>query len=142
MKMTSEQYKAERDAIRYNFNLGWKEKQEMLDNLWMTYCDGLETGDKANVKLWTDVQPCTVIKRTAKTVTVRYDKGSLDPKWKPEMVVGGFSAYTTNNDDQKWVLEDDLNGRTEVFRRRKDGWFNTSDCRLAPGWHKFHDYNF
>lgn len=142
MTISVEEYMAKREAIYKNYELGWLQRAQALDSLWEAYCDGLEVGDRANVCLYTDVNPCTVIRRTAKTITVRYDKGELDPNWKPEIIPGGFCGHCTNQEDQVWILEEDPNGHTETFRRRKNGWYNRSDCRLTPGWKKFYDYNF
>ena len=142
MKITKEEYWAKRDAIRENRSLGWDVREQMCDELWEAYCDGLEVGDRANVRFYSDVEPVTVIKRTAKTITVRFDKATLSPDWKPEMVAGGFAAHCVNQETQEWKIEEDPNGSTGVFRRRKNGWYDTGDCKLTPGWRKFYDYNF
>lgn len=142
MKITKEEYLEELGNIQTDWDMDWREKQEKIDALWEAYCDGLEVGDRAHVTLYSDVEPCTVIRRTAKTITVRYDDGKLDPNWKPEFIPGGFAAHCTNQEEQVWNLFEDPNGQVETFHRRKAGWYNKSDCRLTPGWRKFYDYNF
>ena len=142
MKRTFEEYKVECDKIRDDMTLSWIERQERCDEAFLAWVDELEVGDHAHVCLWSDVEPVTVIKRTPKSITVRYDKATLKPEWKPEFVVGGFCAHCTNQDTQEWNIEEDGNGTTGVFRRRKAGWYDKSDCRLYPGWKKYYDYNF
>lgn len=141
MKMTKEQYKAEFEKT-YDID-GYMERQMAQDALIREYNNGLEAGDKASVRLWSDVNPCTVIKRTKTTVTVRYDKATRNPDWKPDWVVGGFSAICTNIEDQQWIIEDDAKGSTErFFWSEKESCFIHNGCRLTPGWRKYYDYNF
>lgn len=140
MKRTSKEffdwyYKARRD-IPYDQRGEW-ENQAFMD-----WWNELEVGDHAHICHWSDVSPVTVVKRTAKTITVRYDKATRDPNWKPEWIPGGFSAICTNNDEQRWIIEEDENGRTETFRLRKIGWRNRADEKLYPGWMMKYDYNF
>ena len=142
MKRTFEEFNADREKIRNDFTLSYSERQERDGAEFLSWIDELEVGDHAHVCLWTDVEPVTVIKRTPKSITVRYDKATLSPDWKPEFVIGGFAGHCTNQDTQEWIIEEDKNGSTGVFRRRKNGWYDASDCRLYPGWRKFYDYNF
>lgn len=144
MKMTIDKYKTLREQINHDYiryDASWEEKDSALHQLWLDFVNGMEVGDHASVKLWSDEEPCTVIRRTAKTITVRYDKAELDPNWKPEWIPGGFSAICTNNSEQKWIITEDPNGSTETFRMTKRGWEHNG-CRLTPGWHKYYDYNF
>lgn len=142
MKRTFEEFNADREKIRNDFTLGYSERQERDGAEFLSWIDELEVGDRAHVCLWTDVEPVTVIARTPKTITVRYDKATLSPDWKPEFIVGGFAGHCTNQDTQEWLIEEDANGSTGTFRRRKNGWYDKSDCRLYPGWRKYYDYNF
>ena len=143
MKYTLEQYRAEREKIYDNFDLNYRERQEALDALRLEWYKSLEVGDRASVHLYTDDDPCTIIKKTATTLTVRYDKATRDPNWKPEWIPGGFSAICTNQESQKWIIEEDPNGTTEVFRWSKvNGGYMHNGCRLTPGWYKHYDYNF
>ena len=103
----------------------------------------MDVGDRVHVKLYTDVNPATIIAKTKSTYTVRYDKATRDPNWKPEWIPGGFSAICTNDDDQKWIIEEDPNGATETFRWSKRlNCFQNSGVKLLPGWAKYYDYNF
>ena len=141
MKMTKDQFRSEWDKT-YDIS-GWQKRQEAQDNLLREYNSGLDVGDKGSVRLWSDSNPCTVIKRTKTTVTVRYDKAERNPDWKPEWVTGGFSAICTNIEDQQWIIKDDENGATERFYwSNKENCFVHNGCRLTPGWHKYYDYNF
>lgn len=124
------------------WNVPFEERGAWENQAFLDWWNELEVGDHAHICHWSDVSPVTVIKRTAKTITVRYDKATRDPNWKPEWIPGGFSAYCTNNDEQKWIIEEDENGRTDTFRLRKCGWRNKADEKLLPGWMKHYDYNF
>lgn len=108
----------------------------------MEFWNELEVGDHAHICHYSDISPVTVVKRTAKTITVRYDNAKLDSNWKPEFVVGGFSAHCINNDDQKWIITENPNGKTETFRLRNVGWRNSANEKLYPEWMKHYDYNF
>ena len=119
-----------------------KERDEWELKATIEWLNELEVGDHAHICHWSDVSPVTVVKRTAKTITVRHDKATRDPNWKPEWELGGFSAVCTNIDDQKWIIEEDPNGREETFRLRKYGWRNKADEKLFPEWKKYFDYNF
>lgn len=142
MKRTSKEFFEQYHSERWNFVGTYEERRAQEHQMFMDWWNELEVGDHAHVCHWSDVSPVTVIKRTAKTVTVRYDKAERDPNWKPEWVVGGFSSHCTNNDDQKWIITEDPNGRVETFRLRKSGWRNSADEKLSPEWMKHYDYNF
>jgi hypothetical protein len=107
----------------------------------------LKVGDHAHVNMYSDIEPCTVIKRTACTITVRYDDAKLNGTWKPHQIVGGFCAHCDNNDGQLnggWDIFEDPDGRTEVFRwsEKYQKWLNKCGEKLRPEWMKFYDYNF
>lgn len=120
---------AEREALRLKMFEEWYRE--------------MDVGDHAHVHLWTDSEPVTIIKKTRTTLTVRYDKARRDPNWKPEFIPGGFSAHCTNNDEQRWIIEEDPAGRVEVFRWSKRlNAYQNNGCKLLPGWVKTYDYNF
>lgn len=111
------------------------------------WLNSLQVGDHAHVCRYTDIEPCTVIKRTACSITVRYDKAELNGTWKPEVVLGGFVGHCVNNHDQVyggWDIEEDLDGMTETFRwsTKYQRWYNNAGEQLKPEWLKFYDYNF
>lgn len=103
-----------------------------------------KVGDGATVCLWSDQHAATIIKVTKASVTVRYDKATRDPNFKPEFVIGGFAAHCTNQEEQTYTYEPDENGAVETYR-----WSN-KECRygtynnphLIAGRHEFYDYNF
>lgn len=105
--------------------------------------DHAEPGDGASVCWWSDVKAYTIVKRTPKTLTLRRCKAILSPEFKPDWVVGGFSAIMTNNEDQTYTYEEDPDG--EVIKahwsERKHG-FYWHDMRVIAGRHEFYDYNF
>lgn len=110
------------------------------------WLQSLQVGDHAHVCMYSDIEPCTVIKRTASTITVRYDDAKLNGKWKPNMIVGGFCAHCDNQNEQfdGWDIVENLDGRTETFRwsKKYQKWLNTCGEKLRPEWKKFYDYNF
>jgi hypothetical protein len=118
--------------------------EDKIHDLYTEWRQSLEVGDRVHICCYSDIEPATVIKRTKSSVTVRYDDADLDPNWKPEFIPGGFSAICTNDSDQKWIIKEDLNGRTETFRwsKRYGRFKNTSNEFCEPEWYKYYDYNF
>lgn len=113
-----------------------------------TAADLFTAGASCHVRYHSDIKPCTVISRTARTLTVQFDHAELDPTWKPVMHPGGFAAHCSNNHEQRWIITRDTEGRTAKFTLRKNGaWIAAGDeirggRRLGAGWKNFHDYNF
>lgn len=103
-----------------------------------------KVGDGATINLWSDSHACTIIKVTKSTVTVRRDKAIRDPEFKPEWIIGGFSAHCTNQNEQQWTYEPDPDGEVSTFHwSRKYGSFGQpGNLRLSRGRHEFYDYNF
>lgn len=143
MRNTQEFFKAYNEA-RMNLTGTWQERMEAERKMFADWYNEAAVGDRMHIQHWSDVSPCTVIKRTATTITVRVDKAELDPTWKPEFVIGGFSAHCTNNNEQRWNIEEDPNGEVETFRwhKRDNCFMNHSGEKLLPGWVKYYDYNF
>lgn len=106
----------------------------------------IEVGDGVTLHLWSDAEAHTVIKRTAKTLTIQRDKAIRDPNFKPEWVPGGFSAICINSEDQEWTYERDPEGAiTRCHWSEKYGiWQAGSDgsMRVSRGRHEYYDYNF
>ena len=105
-----------------------------------------DVGDGATLCLYTDREACTVIAKTKTTITLQRDKATLDKGFKPDWVVGGFSAHCTNQDEQKWTYERDPNGEiTKCYWSERLGRYTTGgdqSVRVMPGRHEFYDYNF
>ena len=144
MKRTSKEFFEWYHAERRHITGSYSERQAAEDKMLADWYHEMEVGDHAHVCHYSDVSPVTIIKKTATTLTVRFDKAEKDPTWHPEWEVGGFSAVCLNNDDQKWIIEEDPNGKTEVFRWHKSSnrYENTIGERLYPEWRKHYDYNF
>lgn len=104
----------------------------------------IQIGDGVTVHLWTDSHAATVIKKTAMTVTVRRDKATLDPNFKPEWIPGGFAAHCINQENQTYTYEEDPDGKIYTFRwSRKYGSYGTpGNFQLTKGRREFYDYNF
>ncbi|QDP67030.1 MAG: hypothetical protein Unbinned4497contig1000_4 [Prokaryotic dsDNA virus sp.] len=112
-----------------------------------TYVYNVEAIDytHANFHGYSDKQPYEIVRVISpRTLEVRLLDAELDPTWKPETVKGGFSGYTVNNHQQKWLYNTNAKNDTVRIRRRKDGYYYSSIGRhaLATAPSKFHDYNF
>ena len=154
MKCTATEIRSEMDAVKTEWFEEWNKTEvmptwnyeEKQNEIYTEWIQSLEVGDHAHICHYSDITPCTVIKKTATTITVRNDKATKSENWNPQYIPGGFSAHCTNNDDQAdwWICEEDPEGTTEVFRWRKKSnrWMNACDERLYPEWMKKYDYNF
>lgn len=104
----------------------------------------VEIGMGVTINLWSDRHAATIIRVTKQTVTVRRDKATLDPNFKPEWVEGGFAGHCTNQSKQSYTYKPDYDGTVETFH------WAPSDVRygkvgnpwLSRGRHEFYDYNF
>jgi hypothetical protein len=104
-----------------------------------------QPGDRCNWRLYTDVLPCTILRRTATTVIVRIDIAVMTKP--PVMVPGGFAAVVT--EPAEYQIEEDPTGRIAKFSLRKSGAWKLADHGTAspgndlrPGWWYHHDYGF
>lgn len=105
--------------------------------------ENAKVGDGATVHLWSDSEAYTIIKRTAKTLTLRRCKAVLADGWKPEWISGGFSAICTNIESQRWKYEEDENGRiVKAYWSDTYGFRVNGSLRVMPGRHEYYDYNF
>lgn len=104
----------------------------------------VKVGDGVTINLWSDRYAATIIKVTAKTVTVQRDKAILNPDFKPEWIPGGFAAHCTNQEEQRYTYERDENGRTYLFHwsNKYQRYGQPRDLNLSKGRHEFYDYNF
>lgn len=96
-----------------------------------------EGGDFYTEVGYSQTYPYEVVRRTAKTITVRAIKTKPDPEWKPEMHVGGFSAHCSNQQSQTWLFD----GYYDVEKTfRPDT--KTAQRNWRAGAQYFYDYNF
>lgn len=104
----------------------------------------VKVGDGATINLWSDRHAATVIKVTAKTVTVRRDKATLNPDFKPEFIPGGFAAHCTNQSEQSYTYEPDEKGEVRTFHwsDKFQRYGQPGNLTLSKGRHEFYDYNF
>lgn len=139
------------DALWNTFwnNHGWpmhQQKRALEVELQKELNREIEVGAGVTEHLWSDAHACTVIARTAKTLTIQRDRAILDPAFKPEWVPGGFSAVCTNGDEQRWTYERDPNGEIIKCRwsEKYGGWQTGSDgsIKISRGRHEYYDYNF
>ena len=146
MKMTRKEFLAARDAINracMDTGMSYATRNELIEALETQWYSGFDVGDRGGVRYYTDIEPVTVVRKTACSVTVRFDSAKLDPSWHPEMIPGGFSAVCVNDDEQKWIIEENPDGPTETFRwSKKNSRYMNHGKVLIPGWTKYYDYNF
>lgn len=106
----------------------------------------IEVGDGVTYHLWSDAYACTVISRTPKRMVIQRDKATLNPNFKPEFVIGGFSAHCLNQEEQSYTYERDPAGEkfTCNWSEKHGCWRSGVDAsfRISRGRHEFYDYNF
>lgn len=103
-----------------------------------------KVGDGVTINLWSDRHAGTIIKVAKASITVRQDKAILDPDFKPEFIIGGFSAHCTNQNEQKYTYEPDENGHEQTIRwsRKCNQYGRPGNVTVSKGRHEFYDYNF
>ncbi len=101
-------------------------------------------GDGVTMHYYTDAEAFTIVKRTAKTLTLRKCKATLSPDFKPEFVPGGFLGTVINQHEQSYTYEEDEHGvlRKAYWSDAKQGFYVGGCLRCTKGRHKFYDYNF
>ncbi len=103
----------------------------------------IAVGDGVTMCLYTDRHACTVIARTAKTLTIRRDKATLDPGFTPEIIPGGFAGHCINQHEQSYTYEENPDATPEkCYWSEKHGCWQSNGSRIIRGRHEFYDYNF
>jgi hypothetical protein len=119
--------------------------------------DDLQVGDGVSMTIYTDAHAYTIIKRTAKTITLQEDNATLINGDKLHFHIGGFAAHCSNQHEQKYDYSPNPNGAIVKISRRE--WVDGAGCKRVkwkrsgsdtrspgnaarPGRRKFHDYNF
>lgn len=100
----------------------------------------------ANRYGYSDVEPYEIFRYVSdKTIEVRKMKSERDTSWKMDFRPGGFCGTVVNQNEQKWIITSNPEGRVIRIRLRKDGrWYDASGNRygLSDEPVKFYDYNF
>lgn len=117
--------------------------QDIAEAYGRYFKDNVKVGDGATIHYWSDAHAGTVVKKTAKTLTIRQDKATLAEDWKPEFIPGGFAAHCINQNEQRWTYEPNENGCVYVayWSEKKCGYYSHG-LHVTPGRHEFYDYNF
>ena len=103
----------------------------------------VKVGDGITISLYSDAHAYTIIKRTAKTITIQRDKATLKEGWKPEIITGGFAGHCVNNNEQEYDYERNEKGETKVLHwSEKQGNWISKVGHVRLGRHEFYDYNF
>lgn len=102
--------------------------------------EGLTTGDRVTISGYTDRTVYTIIKRTAKTLTVQECKATaLHTTAELAPQEGGFACHFADQHKQRWKVEDDDAGTVRTIKYGpKNGW--PRDVNVGDNY--FHDYNF
>lgn len=141
MKISFEELKEKLDTLPWTCD--YNKKQEQEKQIRAEFYQGLEVGDGVTYHLFSDSHACTIIKRTAKTITIQQDKAILDLDFHPEWIEGGFVGYCINQGEQTYTYERNPNGRIITARwSDKRGGFVYMDKIITAGRHEFYDYNF
>ena len=64
-----------------------------------------KVGDHAAIRYYSDVVPCTVIKRTAKFVWVQRDKYKLQKDWKPDIIQVPYNIFDRRIQTSGWLAK-------------------------------------
>lgn len=150
-----EQAIAQKHGIEYKIE-NYGQIEALAFNEEAAEIDALEVGDGLTIPGYTDAYAGTIIKKTAKTITVQEDDAELLNGDKLEFHVGGFSAHCSNQWAQEYRYNPNPNGRTFKVTRRsytdhegfervawvQAGTRSQGARRAYPGRNKFHDYNF
>lgn len=93
--------------------------------------DDFEVGDGVTLCWWTDRTACTVIARTAKSITIQEDKAMRSDS-------NGMS------DAQSYEYSPNPEGRTFTARMTKRGWRvgGQGGQAVIPGRRHYHDFSF
>jgi hypothetical protein len=120
-----------------------EEKIRRFDGMYLTPANA-KVGEGATVNLWSDRHAGTIVKITKSTITVRRDKATLNPDFKPEFIPGGFSVHCTNSDEQTYTYEPDEKGAlTTIYWSKKYNRYGTpGNVSASRGRHEHYDYNF
>jgi hypothetical protein len=141
----AERFEKDGDAHMVEFVLGEiRTYIQEYSNKFLTPAN-VKVGDGVTMHLYSDSHAGTVIKVTKTSVTVRRDKSTLDPNWKPEIEAGGFAGHCTNQNEQTYTYEEDPNGETIRFTwsKKRSRFQNAKMGRsLTKGRREFYDYNF
>ena len=129
-------------AILSNWTIPSAERDTQADELMRQAHSEIAVGDGVTIRFWSDAHAGTVVRRTKKMLVVRRDKATLSPDYKPEWVVGGFSAICLNQDEQSYTYEPDENGTEYRVYAGRDGIFRYEGKPIRIGRHEFYDYNF
>ena len=141
MKVSFEELSKELKALPWTCDYGKKREQEKP--IMSKFYQGLEVGDGVTVHLYSDAEAYTIIKRTAKTITLQKDIATLDSNFKPEVIEGGFSGHCINQDEQTYTYERNPRGRIITARwSDRYGAFMYLGKVVTAGRHEFYDYNF
>lgn len=103
----------------------------------------VKVGDGITISLYSDAHAYTIIKRTAKTITIQRDRATLKEGWKPEIIPMGFAGHCMNNYEQDYDYERDEEGTTKTLHwSEKNGNWISKAGHVSLGRHEFYDYNF
>ena len=99
----------------------------------------------ANLIGYSDIVPFEIVRVVSeKTIEIREMDAALVEGWKPEMIVGGFSAHCVNNGTQEYTYSTREGSPVVRARLHKNGKWKSihGEHRLSDKPKRFYDYNF
>lgn len=107
-----------------------------------------QVGMGVTISLYSDRYTYTIIaiSSSGKQLTLQRDKVILNKDFKPDFHVGGFVGHVSNQEDQSYTYERDLEGEKVIARMSKSGVFYARKISTKPialnVRREFYDYNF
>lgn len=130
--------------FREQFMHGCFDSNLILEKYGDYFRDNAQVGDGVTVHLWSDAHAYTIIRRSAKSLTLRRCKATLIEGWKPEIIPGGFAGHCINQEEQEYTYEEDVNGEIVIahWSQKKHGFYVQRREYVSPGRREYYDYNF
>lgn len=79
----------------------------------------LNIGDGVSVSVWSDVDACTIVKKTPTTITLRADTAEMLNRDELRFTPGGFVAHCDNQADQRYSYEANPEGHEVKISLRR-----------------------
>lgn len=136
-------YTAEQDDVMIDFTLARLEESLNAFNDYVLVPENAIVGDGVTSLGYSDRYAYTIVKKTAKTITIQRDIATIDPNFKPNIIPGGFAGHCENQNDQTYTYEPNPDGEIlKAYWSERDGVFKADGKKLRKGRREFYDYNF
>ena len=137
-------------AATENYKKVISETLEQLKQLICNYSNdhltpaNVSVGQGATINYWSDRHAGTIVKVTKCSITIQRDTAILSPDFSPQFILGGFSAFCTNQREQKYTYEPNDSGELVTIRwsKKYNRYGRPGQISASKGRHEFYDYNF